>query len=170
MLYLVDGYNITKADPATRSLSLEAQRDALVARLRARGRELLGDGRIVVVFDGAGGAGSSITQGVPVEIRFSRDETADDLLARLAAGAGSRVVLVSSDRELSGRVAVHAARGMETRGRETLFDAAGRGRARRGGSRYPASTVGLPRGANKVTEELKALWLPGDDADDEAKE
>lgn len=165
MLYLVDGYNVTRSDPATRDLPLEAQRGALVARLRARGRELLGSGRIVVVFDGVGGIGASVTPGIPVEVRFSRDEIADDLLSRLAATADSKVVLVSSDRELASRVGIHAPHGMETRGRETLFDAAGRGRARRRGSRYPASTVGLPKGANKVTEELKALWLGGEAAD-----
>ena len=52
MLFLVDGYNVTKGDPATCSLSLEAQRDELVARLRSRGEQLLGRGSIVVVFDG----------------------------------------------------------------------------------------------------------------------
>ena len=43
MLYLVDGYNVTRRDPATSELSLLGQRDALVARLRVRGRDLLGN-------------------------------------------------------------------------------------------------------------------------------
>lgn len=161
MLYFVDGYNITKSDPATRDLSLEAQRDALVARLRTRGSSLLGDGRIVVVFDGAGGSGSGAnsTSGAQVEVRFARTGSADDLLASLASSATEKVCLVSDDRELRNRVRVHAAHGSEERGRETVFDSATPKRARTASQRYPSSTAGLPKGANRVTEELKKLWL-----------
>lgn len=160
MLFLVDGYNVTRADAATRDLPLEAQRDALVARLRARGRELLGAGRIVLVFDGQGHGGVTPSQAAaPVEVRFSRGEQADDVLARLASQARERVVLVSSDAGLAGRVETHASHGCEVRSREVLFDAAGRGSSRRGPRRYPASSAGTPKGANRITEELKKLWL-----------
>jgi hypothetical protein len=37
------------------------------------------------------------------------------------------------------------------------------GRAPTRGARYPAGSVGLPPGANKVTEELKKLWLDGEE-------
>lgn len=158
MLYLVDGYNVTKGDPSTRGLSLQEQRDALVSRLRVRGADLLGRGRIVIVFDGAGGTGASVSGGVPVEIRFARTGTADDALATLAAKAAESVCLVSSDRELASRVETHSEHGWAVRPRETLYESA-LGRARRGGKRYPASTAGLPKGANKITEELKGLWL-----------
>jgi len=40
MLFLVDGYNVTMADPATRDLGKEAMRDALAARLATRGASL----------------------------------------------------------------------------------------------------------------------------------
>lgn len=158
MIYLVDGYNITKGDPATRELSLEAQRDGLVARLRTRGADLLGRGRIAVVFDGTGGMGGSLSAGVPVEVRYARDGSADDLLVQMATTATEKVCVVSSDRELAQRIGQHASHGFEVMPRESLFEAA-RPRARRGGKRYPASTAGLPHGANKITEELKELWL-----------
>lgn len=157
MLYLVDGYNVTKGDPATRDSTLEAQRDALITRLRVRGRDLLGAGRIVVVFDGQGHLGVSSAGTVPVEVRFA--SSADDLLVKLAAAAKGPVTIVTSDRELADRVATHTTARAERRGRETLFADVGSARARRGSTRYPASTVGLPKGANKVTEELKGLWL-----------
>ena len=52
---LVDGYNVTKADPATREGTLEDQRTALVGRLRARRASLLDSGDATVVFDGQQG-------------------------------------------------------------------------------------------------------------------
>lgn len=158
MLYLVDGYNVTKGDPATRGLSLQGQRDALVSRLRTRGADLLGSGPIVVVFDGVGGTGASVSGGAPVEIRYARTGTADDALAALAAKAAEKVCLVSSDRELASRVETHSRHGWVARPRETLYESA-IDRACRGRKRYPASTAGLPKGANKITEELKELWL-----------
>lgn len=163
MLLLVDGYNVTKGDPATRDASLESQRDALVARLRVRGRDLLGSGRIVVVFDGQGGVGVTHAGAVPVEVRFSRDRSADDLLVEHAAASREKVLIVSSDRELVERVRTHAGHGAEVRGRETLFAAAAAGHKRPRSTRYPASTAGMPKGANKVTEELKKLWLTNEE-------
>jgi len=163
MLCLVDGYNVTKGDPATSDESLESQRNALIARLRIRGRELLGSGRIVVVFDGQGGLGVAHAGSVPVEVRFARDRSADDVLVELASAAREKVLLVTSDRELAARVRTHVSHGVEQRGRESLFAAAASGHARRRSTRYPASTAGLPKGANKVTEELKGLWLTDDE-------
>lgn len=157
MLYLIDGYNVTKGDPATRDSTLEVQRDALVARLRVGGAGLLGPGRIIVVFDGEGRLGISNAGTVPVEVRFA--PSADDLIVKLAADASEQVVVVTSDRELAARVDAHGPAGVRRRGRETLYANVKPTRARRGSTRYPASTVGLPKGANKVTEELKGLWL-----------
>jgi len=159
MLLLVDGYNITKADPVTRDLSLEEQREALITRLRVRGADLLGRGRIIVVFDADAGAGDSVRHSGPVEVRFARPGSADDAIARLARDAGEKVVLVSSDRGLTERVRVHARSGCETRSREVLFAAAGPRRTKRKGGRYPAGSVGIPEGGNSITEELKKLWL-----------
>lgn len=150
MRYLVDGYNVTKRDPATSRFSLEDQREALVARLATRGAGLLGPGPIMVVFDGASGAGVGTFRRGPVEVRFSRFESADDLIARLAEEGG--VTVVTSDTGLAIRVGAHGARVLNA---EVCFE----GRAVRRGARYPASSAGLPNGANKVTEELKKLWL-----------
>jgi predicted RNA-binding protein with PIN domain len=162
MLYLVDGYNVTKSDPATAGLSIERQRDALVARLRARGRDLLGDGRIVVVFDGGEGVAHPPTVRLdPVTVVFSRSESADDVIVRMAAGARERVVVVSTDRELACRVRTHAARGSEIRERETLFEAATRRRPTRRAVAQPetAEETGEPPGGHEITRELEGLWL-----------
>jgi predicted RNA-binding protein with PIN domain len=160
MLYLVDGYNVTHSDPATASLAIEEQRDRLIARMRVRGRELLGSGRIVVVFDGAEGVGLANGGAAPVDVRFSRGESADDLIVRIATGAAGKVCLVTSDRDLADRVRAVASGGTEVRGRESVYESASGSRKRRGtGGGRDAGSLGVPPGGRRITEELEKLWL-----------
>lgn len=164
MLYLVDGYNVTHRDSATSRLSLLEQRDALVARLRVRGRDLLGAGRIVVVFDGEGGPGLSTGGGVPVEIVYAHTRSADDEIVRIAAKATGGVVIVSSDRDLLERAQAHAGARLEGRDSSCCFESAGKGSKRKTRARGGvARDSGLPSGANAITRELKDLWLDGDE-------
>lgn len=149
MRFLVDGYNVTKRDPSTRSLSLAEQRVALLRRLAVRGGDLLGTGEIVVVFDGVPGGGADERQG-SVCVRYTHGEAADELIVRLAC---SGVTVVTSDGELARRVETG---GASVLGSECCFEA--RKPTRRGG-RYPAGSAGLPKGANEITRELKKLWL-----------
>jgi len=159
MRYLIDGYNITMADDATRRLPRGEQRLALVRRLAARRSELLGSGRATVVFDGAED-GSGAERVADIEVVFARGESADDVIVRLARSAAETVTLVTSDRELQARVRAAAARDVVVLTASSLFDEhTGRRPKRRGGG----STAGLPKGANRITEELKKLWLPDDD-------
>jgi len=164
MLYLVDGYNVTRRDSATSPLSLLEQREALVARLRVRGRDLLGNGRIVVVFDGQGGPGLSTGGGVPVEIVYAHSGSADDEIVRIAAMATGAVVIVSGDRELLDRAQAQAGARLEGRDASCCFEAAGKGSKRKARARGAvARETGLPSGANAITRELKDLWLDGDE-------
>lgn len=168
MLFLIDGYNVTKGDPATRGDSLEAQRDALVRRVRARGANLLGAGRIVVVFDGdaavsgadprpeqAGGSSSH-----PVEVVYSRGLSADDDIVSRAARHSGPVWVVTSDLGLAERVRAQVGASVEIRGREILYEGTRSRRGMRDGGRI-ARDEGIPPGANKINEELKRVWLEG---------
>lgn len=163
MLFLVDGYNVTRRDPATSDLPLADQRDALVARLRVRGGDLLGTGRIVVVFDGKEGPGLSTGGGVPVEIVYAHKHTADDEIVRIAAKSKGPVVVVSSDRDLARRAGERATVTVEVREASTCFEAA-RGKPRKKSRGAIARDAGLPRGANAITRELKDLWLNDEDS------
>jgi predicted RNA-binding protein with PIN domain len=103
--WLVDGYNVIRRSPELRareSESLEAGRQALVRLLeRVAGA---GSDRFTVVFDGSGG-GSSTGAGQGVGVAFSSArESADRLLARMAARGGA---VVSNDHEVR-RAAVRA--------------------------------------------------------------
>jgi len=152
MRFLVDGYNVTKGDPATAPLDLEGQRDSLVSRLATRVDELFGCGSVVVVFDGVSGGGEDYRRG-RVDVRFSRVGTADDLIAGLA---GPDTTVVTSDAGLAARA---RDRGARVVGREIVFaDGTDTQRERRHGRRRQPEG-GLPPGANRVTEELKKLWL-----------
>lgn len=156
MLFLIDGYNVTMNDPATRDLSKEGQREALLARLAARGRALLGSGSVVVVFDARDQLGvSSETRG-SVSARYAPD--ADTEIVRRAARASGAVAVVTNDMRLRARISQDVSRKVEYRDASVVFEAAGRGEARRDSRPRIAREEGLPSGANEITEELKRLW------------
>lgn len=163
MLFLVDGYNVTRRDPATAALPLQDQREALAARLRVRGRELLGSGRIVIVFDGEGGPGLSCGGEVPVEIVYAHQRSADDEIVRIASRSKGPVAVVSSDRALGQRARERATVTVDVREASTCFEAA-RGNRRKKARGSIARDAGLPRGANAITRELKDLWLSDEDS------
>lgn len=156
---LIDGYNVTKGDPATRDSSLEEQRTSLIRRLRARRDTLLGAGRVTIVFDGQPGVVAPADAGV-IAVRFSGGESADELLVRIAGKLSEPVTLVTSDSELRQRVRGIATVSVAFRDRSELFEGAaarrGRGQRKRKGVDRDA---GLPKGASKITQELKDLWL-----------
>lgn len=162
MIFLIDGYNVTMNDSATRGAEKEAQRDALVSRLRARGRELLGAGRITVVFDARESLGALAEDAGGVSVVYAPD--ADTEIVRRCAAAGEGVVVVTDDMRLRARISQDVGRRVEYRGASVVFDAAGRGQVRRRGAGIARET-GLPSGANEITEELKRLWLEGEDAE-----
>jgi len=150
--FLIDGYNVTMCDPATRGLSAGEQRSALARRLGARGRELLGRGTVVIVWDGRSD-GHGATSG-PVTERYSGDVSADEMIVALVRSGDT---VVTSDREVA-EAAV--ARGAQARAADAVFDGAAVVRPRR--RRLP-SEVGVPKGANLITEEMKGIWLDGEE-------
>ena len=105
MRIILDGYNVIRQWPELAMLDrgdLQAGRDALLRELqayrRARGH------RITVVFDGReqGGFSETAESVAGIAVRYSkRGETADAVIARLAADGGAGTVVVSSDREVA---------------------------------------------------------------------
>jgi predicted RNA-binding protein with PIN domain len=105
MWIIVDGYNVIRQWPELAMLDradLQSGREALLRELqvyrRAKGH------RITVVFDGREQGGFSEATGSAggIGVRYSkRGETADLVIARLAAEGGQGAVVVSSDREVA---------------------------------------------------------------------
>lgn len=157
MLFLVDGYNVTRADDVTCRLLPDDQRLALMRRLAVRGRGLLGAGRIVVVWDKGFNAGEESLPGA--EAIFSLGEIADDVIVRMAERESGPVTVVTADRELKARVHERKGRSATALPVSTLFEDAPLTRAKR---RPPAREAhgGLPQGHAEITKELTDVWLP----------
>ena len=101
---LVDGYNVIKNNTIFQLLetrSLAIARDILVKQLKNRYRHTMS--RVIVVFDG-NGACEQISHDEHIRIIFSRQgETADRVIARLAAEAranGHEIYVYSDDIEV----------------------------------------------------------------------
>ena len=161
MLILVDGYNVTRADDATRRLLPDDMRLALMRRLAARGRGLLGTGRIVVVWDKGHRAGDEDIGGV--EAVFSLGETADDVIVRMAERESGPVTIVTADRELKSRVRERKGRSTVALPTSVLFEDAEQTHAKRRPAQREAHG-GLPKGHEGITKELADVWLPREDS------
>lgn len=161
MLLLVDGYNVTMRDTATSSKSKEEQRNRLLERLRVHATTLVGRGSVVVVFDARAELGHvSGETGVVREV-FARD--ADDEIVRRCSSARGEVSVVTDDMRLRARISQDIGRHVKFRNAEELFEGVLGTRAKGSRATPLARDAGLPEGANKITEELKKLWLSEED-------
>lgn len=113
MWIIVDGYNLIRQWPELAMLDradLQSGREALLQELQVYQRARRH--RITVVFDGRerGTLSGGSEKSGGVGIRYSRQgETADEVIARLVAGAGEGAVVVSSDREVQAAARRHGA-------------------------------------------------------------
>lgn len=159
MRYLIDGYNVTKRDPATRDLPLEEQRDELERRLRVRAASLLGSTSYTIVWDAAGGQG--VVRPAGSDVAYTRMPTADDAIVERVRRASERVGVVTSDNELAGRCRAVALHGVEVIPSNRLFENASapvRSKGARDKKRPMPRDVGIPANANEINRELKKLW------------
>lgn len=159
MRYLIDGYNVTKRDPATRDLSLEEQRDALERRLRVRAASLFGSTSYTIVWDAAGGQG--VVRPTGGDVAYTRMPTADDAIVERVRRASERVGVVTSDNELAGRCRAVALYGADILPSDCLFANAAapvKLKGKRGKQKPLPRDVGIPANANEINRELKKLW------------
>ena len=156
MHYYIDGYNVTRRDPATRDLPLEEQREHLERRLRADTGALLGKS-FTIIWDGAGGEGiAGSTSRALTHSEFTRMPTADDAIVDKVRRASMRVGVVTSDRELANRCKSAAQHGVEILPSDRLFASAPK---KKRTSRKPMRRdIGIPSNANEINRELKEIW------------
>ena len=160
MLLLVDGYNVTMRDDATKALSKEQQRESLIARLAAHSRELAHGGKIVAVFDAHAQLGSSTENRGAVTVAYAAD--ADTEIVRRAEKASGQVTVATDDLRLRARISQDVGRHVRFIDGVSLSQAGvGTTGKRKGG--YVRRDAGLPAGANEITQELKELWLTEDE-------
>jgi predicted RNA-binding protein with PIN domain len=106
---LIDGYNVIKNTPSLRAIEVKnfaAARELLISQLVNRYRHT--PHQVIVVFDGSGTT-QQVSHDRRVRIIYSRlGETADSVIARLAAeaqAAGREVEMYSDDREVQRAIA-----------------------------------------------------------------
>ncbi len=102
---LIDGYNLIPAFPSLGRLArqdLEEARASLVELLQVYRSQAPSRPSIIVVFDGKTGLEDRReSRRSGIEVRFSKGETADDLLLRLLRAEKKGAILVTSDRALA---------------------------------------------------------------------
>ncbi len=132
---LVDGYNVIKQSASFRAVeakSLTAAREVLITQLVNRYRHT--PHQVIVVFDGSG-ASEQVSHDRRVRIIYSRyGETADSVIARLAAEArstGREVEMYSDDSEVRRAVARQGGEVHNTGQLTSQFNTAPRDVARR---------------------------------------
>lgn len=106
---LIDGYNVTKHPRAVPAVGLEQQRAWLVRLVG--GVVARFDVRPTLVFDGRADVETVTPRARGVTVRFTADETADELLVALLdwLPADAPALVVSSDREVRAAAAVRGA-------------------------------------------------------------
>lgn len=161
MLVLVDGYNVTMRDPDNAGLSKEAQREALLARLRVHASALAPGGTVVVVFDAREALLRTSDGSGAVTAVYAPD--ADDEIVRRCESASGAVLVVTDDLRLRARLSQDVGRHVRFDDARRLFAAELHARARSTRDRPLVRETGMPQGANEITEELKKLWLDDED-------
>lgn len=159
MHYLVDGYNVTKRDPATKGLAIDEQRDAFERRLRATAARVLGSSSYTIIWDAAGGEG--VVRPASDKVAYTRLPTADDAIVERVRCASERIGVITSDHELAERCRAVALYGVDVFPSDYLFAGSslpGKTRGEGGRKKPMPRDVGIPSNANEINRELKKLW------------
>ena len=142
---LIDGYNVIKNNEMFKAMELKnfsSARAILIKQLHNKYRET--SHRVIVVFDGDG-ASEQVSHEEHIRIIFSRyDETADNVIKRLAAEAqqgGRDVIMYSDDEEVRQAVSEHGGNPLSTHTLTTKLNAAPRDVAIRSAHRQQARRI-----------------------------
>ena len=154
---LVDGYNVIKNNEMFKAMELKnfsSARVILIKQLHNKYRDTLH--RVIVVFDGDGDA-EQVSHEDHIRIIYSRyDETADNVIKRLAAEGrqnGREVVMYSDDEEVRQAVSEHGGNPLSTHTLTTKLNAAPRDVAIRSAHRQQARRIYGLDPAHKAEDE-----------------
>ncbi len=142
---LIDGYNVIKNNEMFKAMELKnfsSARSILIKQLSNKYRETIH--RVIVVFDGDGDL-EQVSHEEHIRIIFSRyNETADNVIKRLAAEArqaGRDVIMYSDDEEVRQAVTEHGGKPLSTHTLTTRLNAAPRDVAIRSAHRQQARRI-----------------------------
>ncbi|MBI3617694.1 MAG: NYN domain-containing protein [Candidatus Omnitrophica bacterium] len=152
--YLLDGYNIIHQMPPLNKL--EDQRQQLIQWIESRAPQGSLRNTVTVVFDGRSDVWGGGAVPSPVQIIFSREESADEKIIRMVEEAAHKksVVVVTDDRSLQYSV---RALGAKVSGVQTFL-----GQGAPVPVRRPESGKDISKTLeHKITSEFTKIWLPG---------
>lgn len=163
---LIDGYNVIKNNEMFKAMELKnfsSARVILIKQLHNKYRDT--PHQVIVVFDGDGND-EQVSHEDHIRVIYSRhDETADNVIKRLAADAskaGRDVVMYSDDEEVRQAVSEHGGNPLSTHTLTTKLNAAPRDVAIRSAHRQQARRIyGLDPARKAEYDEEPANPLHG---------
>jgi uncharacterized protein len=165
MRIIVDGYNLIRQWPELAMLDrtdLQEGREGLVRELSAYQRVRRHE--ITVVFDGQAETAEGGHRAGGVKVRYSRrGETADDVIARLAAESPAGTVVVSSDHEVQAAAKRQGAAAISAREFMTRIESSRMAELKGEEEGGPPVKTGkgtahrLPKGQRRTERRLKGL-------------
>lgn len=102
--FLIDGYNVIKRIDSLKVIHpLEKARVSLVKVIQAKRFMSSGDNQVTIVFDGKNNLDLCLNQNKDrIKIIFSRGESADETIKRIAEGSGKpkQIIVVTDDKAI----------------------------------------------------------------------
>ncbi len=160
--YIIDGYNVVKQVSFLTGKKLRTGREGLakfIERYRPQGSKR---NEVTIVFDGKAEVVSPKMK-TDIRVIFSKGESADDVIKRIIEKASnpSRYVVVSDDKEVAFYCRSIGAKWL---GVKDFIANTGLRKTPWKKSSYRQESKELPEDiADKITEDLKKLWIKNDE-------
>lgn len=100
--YIIDGYNVIKQLPNLEIKTLKDGRDDLYSIIKTKRPQGSLKNKVIIVYDGKPQYKAKISRHENIEVIFSQDEPADELIKRLIKNSNNphNITLITDDREL----------------------------------------------------------------------
>ena len=160
--YIIDGYNVIKQVTFLSGKKLRTGREGLVQFIEQYRPQGSKRNEVTVVFDGKA---EIVSPSMKTDIRviFSRNESADDVIKRMIEKASSpgQYVIVSDDKAVVFYCRSIGAKGLSVK---DFIAHTGLNKKPRKKSSYQPESKELSRDiADKITQDLKKLWVKNDE-------
>ena len=160
--YIIDGYNVVKQVTFLTGKKLRDGREGLVRFIEQYRPQGSKRNEVTIVFDGKT---EVISHSMKTEIRviFSRNESADDVIKRMIEKASNpgQYIVVSDDKAIAFYCRSIGAKGLSVK--DFIANTGLHKKPRKKNSYQPESKELSQDIADKITEDLKKLWVKNDE-------
>jgi predicted RNA-binding protein with PIN domain len=157
--FLLDGYNIIKQTSDLNRGTLEQQREALLNWINVHRPQGSDKNGVTVIFDGKEEFFGSHTTTSPIKVVFSRGQSADDVIKKMAESYSRKnnLVVVSDDKDIKLYVRALGARVLSVKefaGTSSKKSGAQKKQASASHSKYISLTDQA-----KINKEFERIWI-----------